>query len=291
MRNKLLKFIIALGIISSTLMISCQKKIDDAYLNPNAAVVEPIESILSGVIGGLTYFYSSNGTAYGVQQDAQYLGRYIQYWSITTNADQYGQMGPAVSGTDQTGSIWGTVYYGHGQNVNKIISWGTDQQKWDYVGVAWAIRAWGWLELTNEYSDAILKEAFNTSLQQFHYDTQPEFYDSCRAICFRSLSFLNRTDGNVSKANLAIGDAYFYNGDVNKWKKFVYGILARSYIDLSSKAIFLTNGYADSAIKYANLAMTVNDDNASVKLQGGSLNYNAVNNYFGPLRSNYGSYR
>ena len=157
------------------------------------------------------------------------------------------------------------------------------------LGVAWAIRAWGWLELTNQYGDAILKEAFNTSLSQFHYDTQPEFYDSCRAICFRSLSFLNRTDGNVSQANLAIGDAYFYNGDVNKWKKFVYGILARSYIDLSNKAIFTTNGYADSAIKYANLAMTTNADNAAVKVAGGLPS--AVNNYFGPFRGNIGTIR
>lgn len=291
MQNKFFKSIIFLAIISIVFIVSCKKKIDDAYLNPNAAVVEPIESILSGVIGSFTYFYSSAGTAYGVQQDAQYLGRYIQYWSIQTNADQYGQMAGAVAGTDQTGSIWAAVYYGQGQNVNKIIQWGSEQQKWDYVGVGWAIRAWGWLELTNEYSDAILKEAFNTSLQQFHFDTQPEFYDSCRTICFRALSFLNRTDGNVSQANLAIGDAYFYNGDVNKWKKFVYGILARSYIDLSSKTIFTTNGYADSAIKYANLAMSTNADNAAVKLAGGNLNYNAVNNYFGPLRNNMGAYR
>jgi hypothetical protein len=31
------------------------------------------------------------------------------------------------------------------------------------------------------------------------------------------------TGGGVSQANLAIGDAFSNNGDVNKWKKFVYG--------------------------------------------------------------------
>ena len=214
MQNKNSKLLITVVLFSLLSSLSCTKKIDDAYLNPNAATVQPIESILSGVIGSFTAFFSSAGTGYGVQADGILLGRYIQYWGTQTNGENYGQMGGTI-GADATGGLWAAVYYGQGQNLNRIVQWGTEQQKWDYVGVALAIRAWGWLELTNIYGDAILKEAFNTNLAQFHYDTQPEFYDSCRAICFRSLNYLNRTDGNVSATNLAIGDAYFFNGDVN----------------------------------------------------------------------------
>ncbi len=288
MQNKIFKTIIFLGLFSIVFSVSCKKKIDDAYLNPNAPVIVPIETILSGAIGSFTAFFSSAGTGYGVQADGILLGRYIQYWGSQTSGENYGQMGGTI-GSDNTGGLWAAVYYGQGQNVNKIIQWGAEQQKWDYVGVGYAIRAWGWLELTNVYGDAILKEAFNTSQSQFNYDTQPEFYDSCRTICHRALSYLNRTDGNVSQANLAIGDAYFYNGDVSKWKKFVYGILARSYINLSSKGLFNTNNYADSAIKYANLSLSTNADNALVKLQGGLTS--AVNNYFGPFRGNIGAIR
>lgn len=290
MKNKMIKPVLFLGLICMVSALSCKKKIDDAYLNPNSPVIVPIESILPGVIGGFTAFFSSNGTGYGVQADGILLGRYIQYWGSTTSGELYGQMGfPGGTSSDNTGGLWAAVYYGHGGNVNKIIEWGTEQQKWDYVGVGYAIRAWGWLELTNVYGDAILKEAFNTSQAQFKYDTQPEFYDSCRVICHRALSFLNRTDGAVSPANLAIGDAYFYNGDVSKWKKFVYGILARSYIDLSAKSDFLSKGYADSAIKYANLSLAANADNALVKVSGGNIS--AVNNYFGPFRGNIGAIR
>ena len=289
MQNKFFKSIVFLGILSIVFMGSCKKKIEDAYLNPNAATKEPVESILSGVIGSFTAFFSSAGTGYGLQADGILLGRYVQYWGTQTNGENYGQMGGVLPPSDALGGLWAAVYYGQGQNLNKIVQYGIEQEKWDYVGVATAIRAWGWLELTNMYGDAILKEAFNTSLSQFHYDTQPEFYDSCRAVCFRSLNFLNRTGGNVSQANLAIGDAFFYKGDVNKWKKFVYGILARSYINLSNKAIFTTNGYADSVIKYANLAMKINDDNAVVKVAGGSTS--AVNNFYGPFRGNIGTIR
>ena len=279
-----------LGLICIVFALSCTKKIDDAYLNPNSPVIVPIESILPGVIGGFTAFFSSAGTGYGVQGDGILLGRYIQYWGTQTNGELYGQMGfPGGTSSDATGGLWAAVYYGHGGNVNRIIEWGAEQQKWDYVGVGYAIRAWGWLELTNVYSDAILKEAFNTSLSQFHYDTQPEFYDSCRVICHRALSYLSRTDGAVSQANLALGDAYFYNGDVSKWKKFVYGILARSFINLSAKSDFISKGYADSAIKYANLSLATNADNASVRVAGGNIS--AVNNFFGPFRGNIGAIR
>ena len=290
MKNKMIKPIFFLGMLCIVFASSCKKKIDEAYLNPNAPLNVPIESILPGVIGGFTAFFSSNGTGYGVQADAILLGRYIQYWGTQTNAELYGQMGfPGGSASDNTGGLWAAVYYGHGGNVNRIIEWGAEQQKWDYVGVGYAIRAWGWLELTNCYGDAILKEAFDVTKSQFKYDTQPEFYDSTRVICHRALSYLNRTDGAVSQANLAIGDAFFYNGDVSKWKKFVYGILARSYMNLSRKSDFIGKSYADSAIKYANLSLATNADNALVKVSGGSVS--AVNNFFGPFRSNIGAIR
>jgi hypothetical protein len=280
--------IIALSAGVLLLVSSCTKKIDDAYINPNAATKEPVETLLAPVIDGFSAYYTANGSGYGLQNDGILLGRYIQYWGSQTAGENYGEMGGTMS-SDNTGSIWATVYFGQGQNVNKIIQWGTEDQKWDYVGVAWAIRAWGWLTLTNEYGDAILKDAFNQSLVQFHYDTQDLFYDSCRTICFRALDFLSRTGGKVSQQNLAIGDAYFYNGDVNKWKKFVYGILARSYNDLTNKAIYTTNHYADSAIKYASLAMLSNVDNATSKFQGGPSS--PPNSYYGPYRGNMGTIR
>jgi hypothetical protein len=289
MQNKIFKSILITGAIGLGLFSSCTKKIDDAYQNPNAPVVVPVETILPGVLGSFTAFNSAAGTNYGLQIDDILLGRYIQYWGSTANNENYGEMGGTI-GSDNTGGIWAAFYYGHGQNVNRIIEWGTQQQKWDFVGVAYAIRAWGYLELTNQYGDAILKQAFNTSLSQFLYDTQPEFYDSCRATCYRALDYLNRTGGNMNPTNLAQSDFYFNGGDLNKWKKFVYGTLARSYIDLSSKGIFATNHYADSAIKYASLAQSTNADNTMATFSAANSS-NGFNSYFGATRSNIGTIR
>jgi hypothetical protein len=50
----------------------------------------------------------------------------------------------------------------------------------------------------------------------------------------------------VSPAELAKGDAYFYGGDVNKWKKFVYAIKARSFAHLSNKSFYASKDMPDS---------------------------------------------
>src|ERR1700753_2714749 len=93
MKYKFFGSIIIMGLAGAMLATSCSKKIDDAYLNPNAAVVEPVETLLPSVISSFSAFYTANGTGYGLENDGILLGRYIQFWGSQTNAENYGQMG------------------------------------------------------------------------------------------------------------------------------------------------------------------------------------------------------
>jgi hypothetical protein len=268
---------------------SCSKKLDDAYLNPNNPIDGPIESILPNVINQMTSVAAppngGGGGSYGPAVDGILLGRYIQFWNYYASGENYDQMGGVYASTsDNTGVVWAMHYYGIGQNAMYVINKGREQQKWDYVGVAQAIFAWSWLTTTEEYGEIILKQAFDASRNQFDYDTQPAVYDSVRKICDSAIYYLSRTDGNVSQANLALADGYFYGGDVNKWKKFVYAVKARSFAHLSNKSFYLTSGYPDSVIKYTNLAITSNSDNAVQKWQGG--NFSGLNNFYGAFRAN-----
>jgi hypothetical protein len=81
-------------------------------------------------------------------------------------------MGGTTGASDNMGSLWAAHYYGMGQNVNRIIEWGGEEEKWDFVGAAWALRAWSLFETSNQYGEMIVRQAFNTSLQQFLYDEQ-----------------------------------------------------------------------------------------------------------------------
>ena len=287
--NRLMSISLMLGLVG-LLVSSCTKQIDQAYLNPNANVVEPIEQLLPSIIANFCAGSSGANSGNGVAPDAREIGRYVQFWNNNTDAYQYDAMGGTTGNNGGLlGYVWTMHYAAVGQNLNKIVEWGTQQKKWDYVGVAWAIRAWSWLTLSDEYGNIILKEAFNTSRTQFDYDTlQSEAYDTVRATAYRALGFLNRTGDSVSQTNLAKGDAYFYNGDVNKWKKFVYGVLARSYQHLTNKPDYLAK-YADSVLKYCDLAMSTNADNGIVTFSNTGVS--GTMNYFGPTRGNVGPLR
>lgn len=265
---------------------SCNKKIDEAYLNPNSPVKVPIESLLPQIVSAMAANYGGHGPL----NDARFASMYIQnFASYTVSATRnssttYERMGGTVDASDNACSLWRMHYYDIGQNAMKIIEWGTEEKKWDYVGVAQAIFAWSWLQLTDYHGEIILKDAFNTNLLTFKFDKEEEVYAYVRQLAAQSLENLNKTGDGVSQTNLALGDEFMYNGDVNKWKKFVYSILARSYNHLSNKPIYKP----DSVIFYCDKAITANADNAVVKFTA-TPGFSANSNFYGPVRNNLGT--
>lgn len=275
-------------VFAGLLFSSCQKKIEEAFPNPNATVRVPVETLLPGIISNMGGSSAAAGSAYGTQNDGLYIGRYVQFWATNTTGNAFDQMaGAGVPGTnvDLFGSIWAMHYFGMGQNLKRMMEWAAEEKKWDYVGVGEAISAWSWLTTAEMYGDIIVREAFRADQLVFNYDEQSLVYDTVRQICRRAIVNLNNTGDNASPANLAKGDAYFYNGDVNKWKKFVYAVMARSFHHLSNKASY----NADSVIFYANLAMNVNEDNATMRFSNTGIT--GTSNFFGPVRNNVGTLR
>jgi len=278
MKNIFIKF--SLFVTAILVFTSCDKKIDEAYANPNAPVRVPIEKLLPPIIASM----ACNAAGQGPMNDYRFIGKYIQNWVFCNSGGQYDQMGGTTGGSDNAASLWRIHYYDLGQNLVNMIKWGTEEKKWDYVGVGKAIFAWSWLQLTDYHGEVILKEAFNTSQLTFHYDTQQDVYNYVRQLCYESLDYLNKTGDNASQANLALGDQYFYGGDVNKWKKFVYGVLARSYHHLSNKSSYKP----DSVIYYCDKSINAVADNANVKFAyNGGVSGSA--NFYGPLRGNLAS--
>lgn len=257
-------------------IFSCSKKIDDAYLNPNAPTRVPVETLLPNIVASM----AGNYAGHGPMNDIRYIGAYVQNFQFYLPLSNYDQMGYTNNAADVGQSTWRMHYYDIGQNAIRMIEWAEEEKKWDYAGVGKAILAWSWLTLTDYYGDVILKEAFITEKITFKYDTQEEVYAHVKNLCFEALDHLNKTGDGVSQANLAKGDAYFYNGDTQKWKKFVYGILARYYNHQSNKPTYKP----DSVIYFGNLSINNNADNGMVKFAATALS--ATNNFFGPFRGN-----
>ncbi len=275
MKNKLIKISLLFAVLGTS--FSCSKQIDEAYLNPNAATRVPVEELLPQVVSAMVGNYAAHGT----MNDSRFVGAYIQQFAYHTTNSNFDRMGYTNNSADVAQSTFRMHYYDIGQNNVKMIEWATEDKKWDYVGVGQAIFAWSWLTIADYYAELIVKEAFNTSQITFKYDTQEDAYNLARDFALKALVNLDKTGDGVSQANLAKGDAFMYNGDAAKWKKFAHGILARYYNHFSNKTALYK---PDSVIYHANLSILDNADNAMVKFQATALT--ATNNYFGPLRNN-----
>jgi hypothetical protein len=256
--------------------VSCSKKIDDAYANPNYDVKVAPEGLLPQIVASM----AGNYGAHGPMNDIRYIGAYVQNFAYANTLSNFDRMG--YTNTDVAQSFWRSHYYDIGQNNVKMIDWAIENKQWDYAGVGKAIFAWSWLNLTTYHGEVVLKEAFNTDQITFQYDKQEDVYAEVRKLSHEALSYLNKTGDNASQTNLAKGDAFFYKGDVSKWKKFVYGVLARSFNHLTNKADYK----ADSVLFYTNLAMKESTDDGLVKFTASLVS--ATNNMFGPFRANLG---
>ncbi|HMJ46866.1 MAG TPA: SusD/RagB family nutrient-binding outer membrane lipoprotein [Ferruginibacter sp.] len=279
-----------LGALSLLILGSCSKKIDEVHINPNALPVQPIESLLPNIIASMCISGGAVGANFGPQADGQYVGRYVQFWATNTAADQYDKMGQTTTNSiaaaaDIGGGIFAMHYFSMGANLSRIIEWGTEQKKWDYVGVAQAIRAWAWLSVTDMHGEVIVKQAFDDQRRVFAYDSQKVAHDEAKKYALLAIENLSKTGDGVSAVNLALGAQWCsYKGDVNKWKKFAYSILARVYHRTTNKADYK----ADSAIYYANLGINENADNLYIFF---SNDRNNARSFYGPTRGNIGTFR
>lgn len=215
--------------------------------------------------------------------DGRYVGQYCQYWLSSASGNVWDRQGYAA-GSDVGGEMWRSHYYSIGKNVDLIIEDATAKEQWDYVGVAKAIRAWGWQSTTDINGEIILKQAWEPNRYTFDFDTQDEVYKEVVRLSNEAIADLGRAGTGVSVASLARGDQV-YNGDRSKWIKFVNAILARNANHQSNKK----SGYnPDAVIKLVDASFSSNADNFNIPHAGTS---SADGNFWGPLRNQIASFR
>ena len=197
--------------------VSCKRYLDNAYLNPNLPTTAKPEAVLPSVI---------NNIHRGIAFDARYTTTYVQYMARTTSFDSWERHG-YVPSSDAGGELWRMHYWNFGINLLDMIENGKKTDKLDYVGVAYTLLAYGWLQVTDHHGDVILKQAFNRGQLSFDYDKQEEVYPHVIKLLDTAITYLKIAEGKVG--TLAEGDQYLYGGNVTKWKKLAYGIKAMAF--------------------------------------------------------------
>jgi hypothetical protein len=259
-----------LGLILTTFALASCSDYFDINSNPSFPQEAPAQALLAPIFQEM---------AAGELFDSRFIGKYVQNWGeVTANQvwDQHGYN--ALS--DNGGQLWRSHYWAIGTNIDRIIADGNATQKWWYSGVAKAIRAWSWQSTTDYHGEIILTQAWEPNRYVFAYNEQSDVYAEVVRLCQDALVDLDKDD----QTNLLkVGDIV-YKGDRDKWKKFVYSVLARNAHHLTNKSTY----NADKVIEYVDKSFTSNADNFNVPHAG----TNTVDgNFLGPLRNNLGTYR
>lgn len=211
--------------------------------------------------------------------DARATGAYTQFWSNTGVQEAFDIHNANQGGSGFGNQGWRDIYQLQGPSINLMIQQGIQNEQWDYVGVALALRAWGFQYLTDMHSDIVFKQAWEPNRVFFDYNDQETVYKGIDSICRQAIVYLSRTDGKVNQAQLVRGDIIF-QGNRDRWIKFVYGLMARNFHRLTNKADYK----ADSVIRYVDLSMSSNADNAFIPH---SATRNDDTNPMGPARDNF----
>lgn len=218
-------------------------------------------------------------TAEAIQWDSRMFCHYNQNLAYYTADYRYDMQGTAEWTADMA-QYWRLVYWNMGMNLSDMIQFSEEQERWDLAGMGYALRAWGWQQLVDIHGPVIIKEAFREGLKTFHYDTEEFAYQTVDSLCKVALDYLERTDGAVSASYAAQGDMV-YEGDREKWIKFVYGILAMNQLHLSNKSSLFD---AAKVIEYVDNSFASNDDNFLVPFEGSS---SSDASFFGTTRANF----
>lgn len=225
--------------------------------------------------------------AWGVQFDSRALATIIQNWSNSSTANTFApfEQHGYLKGSDASADLFRNVYWKGGNNTIDMINAATAQGKWDIVGMGLALQAWGWQMLTDYHGELPVKQAFDATRNTYDYDTQDTIYAVVRRLCFDAIAQFNKTGDAIGSPLLSRFDI-MYKGNVQKWKRFVYGILALNSHHLIKKASY----NADDVIKYVDSSFASNTDDALVPFAGTVAGVNPDANFYGPIRANLASF-
>jgi len=217
------------------------------------------------------------------QFDGRFIGRYTQQFTLAgTGLSTWDRMGYDPS-SDNGAQQWRDVYWTLGQNLVDMTNLAEAEERWDLLGVAKILKAWGWQVTSGSHGEIIVKEAIDQSKFVFGYDSQEYAYQEIQKLLNEAIVSLKRTDGAVDQAYLARTDK-MYNGDRTKWLKLAYGMLALNLNHYSRKSTYKP---AD-VVAAVNLSFASNADDALLTYPG---TQNDDINFWGRTRGNFNAYR
>ena len=273
---KLFKSIILCALACVTLgLTSCDDYLD---VNRNTDAPDYVEGYL--YLAGIQQAYQ------GIYWDLRAIAPLTQMMGTTSGTYTVFANNYYYKGSDAGGEAWRMVYWNQGMNLENMVNQSIEAENWTLAGIGLAMKAFSWDLLTKINGEAPMKQAYEAGRLSHEYDYQYDIYPQVREWAYQAIEYLQMED-NSAYGNRIKNNDFIYGGDKDKWIKFAYAVIARNLVSLTNKKDFKEK-YYNEFITAVNNAFTSNDDNATLKIWGGSADAaeSGYNNFWGTYRGN-----
>lgn len=264
--KKLNIYILSLFLAGLFSLSSCEKLLDvnEDPVNPTEVTEEllltGIQSNFSFEVLGGSPAYMASGilqqTTYGVQQS------HDDYF-ITEN---------------DVNNFWSSSSYVGVMSNCKILSEQAIAKNKNYhAAIAKIVWAQNMAMITDAFGDAPFSQAWQPELYPFPvYDTQEEIYIGIQRLLDEAIAHID--DANQS-TEIPSTDDLIYGGDMQKWRKYAFGLKARYYMRLSNAPGYNAATQSQLVLDAVAQSFTNNTDNALYQYSSQLLQENPWNQY------------
>lgn len=221
--KKILYTILSITLLLST--FSCSEDWLDVNVDPNNPT-----NTLASINGRLAWI--QHHFLYG-QQAAGVRSSFItQQLTATSTGTRDGMAAGWNAGTAISTTPYQFFFVAAAANFTDLEDKAIAQEAWHYVGAVRAIRAMGFMLMTDWYGEMPYTEAVSESVTP-KFDDGKTIFEGCLADIDLAIENFKKAQGDGAPS-LKSGDSW-NDGDVDKWLKMCYGLKARWLNNLSKK--------------------------------------------------------
>lgn len=219
----------------------------DVNEDPTSPSQVPENLQLSGLLGNFSYEVIGNTP---VRTTSQWIQQ-MAYNGVPPSADNYD-----VNSSD-VNNLWNASYSDVMNSANGLDELATQNSNFAYAGIAKIILAWNIAIITDLWGDVPFSEAFDQSVPTPAYDSQEEVYSTIFELLNGALN-----DFDQSGIQTPGSDDLLYGGDMDKWKKLTYTLIARFNLHLTNAPGYDAVAQANTALDALQNGFTSNSDDA-----------------------------
>ncbi len=189
------------------LLSSCDLDVNDNPNSPTTATV--VELLPHGQVSVIDPFSSLVNAITSSAVQTRVNSRYDNYTVSRTTVD----------------GLWNNSLYSGGlKDLEEVITQGTIEEQWHYVGIAKLMKAYTFSLMVDLWNDIPYSEAFNSEIETPAYDSGSAIYTNLETLIIEALADLNKP------STLSPGsDDVVYSGDLAKWQRMGNTLLLKMY--------------------------------------------------------------